>query len=134
MATFTSLASEAGLTQEQSQKLADLYFAGVQSVAEANAKAFETTVNEWKGQLHALPDFATDEKREAAQVVIGRALDEYGSPEARQAFDASGIGWNPHVVSMFHKMAKALSEGGAVLPGRPAARTTQPSERLYPSS
>lgn len=128
--SFKGLAAEAGLDSEKAQKLLDLYVKEVKDYAVKQQAAWDQTITGWKTQLDALPDFAGEKKKEA-QTLIGRALDEYGSPEARQAFDLTGAGWNPHIIQMFHKMAKALGEGTVVPPGQPAGQKTTTSERLY---
>lgn len=132
LSSFKTLAAEAGLTSETAQKFADLYFQEAQAAQAASTAAWDKTISDWTKELNALPDFASEAKRNEAQVTIGRALDEYGSLEARQAFDLTGAGWNPHIVSTFYKMAKALSEGAPTAPGRPAAQPKTAAQRLYP--
>lgn len=131
--SFKTLAAEAGIKSEGAQKLLDLYIGEMQGQATAQAQAWTDTISGWKTELNALPDFATAEQRTANQVILGRALDEYGTPEARAAFDLTGAGWNPHIVQTFFNMAKALGEGGPTLPGAPAGQATTRSQRLYNS-
>jgi hypothetical protein len=131
LAQFTDLAAQAGLNQEQAQSLADVGFKLLQAQAEASAKAWETTINEWRTTIQNDPELGGD-KAAAVQTVLGRALDEYGSKEAREAFDMTGAGWHPAVVKFVYKMASALSEGTAPPVGNPAPRTDgSRAERLY---
>lgn len=122
MDKFSTFAADAKLTQEQAQSLADIYFEGQESLvnqlASVNQKAWDTTIDGWKAELEADPVIGGD-KSPAAMEVIGKVLDEYGTPEARRAFEVTGAGWNPHIARFMHKMALALTEGGPVIAPSP---------------
>ena len=138
MTTFKETLAEAGVSPENGTKLFDLYVGEVKKGAEAWAKAqsdaWTETTNAWKAELEADPDYG-GEKAKAVQTSIGRALDEYGTPEARQAFDLTGAGWNPHIVKFVHRMAAALQEGSSLPATGPASnRSRTMGETLYPDS
>jgi len=133
---FADFASQAGLTAEQSKGLASMYFEAqeglINQLAQANQKAWDTVIDGWKAQIDADPVIGSG-NQEAAKLVIGKALDEFGSPEARQAFEQTGAGWNPAIIRMIHKMGLALQEGQPVVapaPVRQAAKTL--GQALYP--
>lgn len=133
---FSELAKAANIPQAKAQELLDLYYAETKTQTEAFSKAQESawtsTIDGWKGEMaKAYPGAKLTE----AQVRVGKALDEYGSPEARAAFDLTGAGWNPHVFALFDKMAAALSEGSLRAAGSPVGRTgASLGDRLYPDS
>lgn len=137
MTTFRELAAKRGLDQTEAQELLNLGLDQAKTTGEAVLANIEnqwnTTLETWKTELQADPDIG-GAKTEGALRVIGRALDEYGSPEARQAFDLTGAGWNPAIVRFVHKMAAALSEGQPVIPKGPTGqRAKTPGGRLYSS-
>jgi hypothetical protein len=123
MGKFSTFAAEAKLTQEQAQSLADIYFEGQESLvnqlATANQKAWDTTIDTWKAEIDTDPVIGGD-KSKAAMEVIGKVLDEYGTADARRAFEVTGAGWNPHIARFMHKMALALTEGSPVIAPGPA--------------
>lgn len=123
MEKFTNLAEKAKLGKEQAQSLADLYTEAQKTYAESLAKeqqkAWDTVIDKWKGEIQSDPDIGGD-KSETVQTTIGRALDEYGSDEARVAFEVTAAGWNPAIIKFVWKMAQALEEGSPVLGLRPS--------------
>lgn len=131
---FTDLAANAGLTQEQAQQMADIGIGLLQSQANEMTKAWETTLADWQAEIDKDPHIGGD-KTEGVKVLLGRMLDQYGSKEAREAFDLTGAGTNPHVVRFIHNMAKALDEGTSIEGGRPVGPIGKSrGERLYGSA
>lgn len=135
LGAFKSLAAEAKLDQAAADKFLGMHTQALQStvesIANAQAKAWEDTITGWKTEFESDPTFGGDNKA-ATLTAIGKALDEYGTPEARQAFDVTGAGWNPHIIRFVAKMAQALSEGSQVPPGGPTTAKGQTlGQRLY---
>lgn len=135
---FTEFATKANLSQEDAQAMLDLHVGQVKATAEALSTAisaqWKTTIDGWKEEIEKDPDLG-GANREKALATIGRALDDYGSPEARQAFDSTGAGWNPAIVRMIYKMSSALTEGGPVQAGVLNARKNGTvAQRFYPSA
>lgn len=131
LTSFTTLATESGLNTEKAQKLLDMHLAEVGKINAATEKAWTDQVAAWKTAIDKDPDIG-GEKTAAAQVVIARALDTYGSSEARAAFEATGAGWNPAIIKFVHKMAAALNEGSPISPGGPRGqKAASPAARLY---
>lgn len=122
MGQFETFARTANLSQERAQELLDLHVGQLKASAEAFTKAqttaWETTLKGWREEVTSDPLFAGD-KLVSAQTVIGKALDQYGSKEAREAFALTGAGDNPALFRFVHSMAKALSEATVVPPGSP---------------
>lgn len=126
LASFTEIAKSLNLKPEDAQKLADLHFGNMKASADAFAKAqtdaWTAVQKQWSDELEADPVLGGDAKKEAMSL-IGRALDEYGSKEARDAFNITGAGNNPAIVRFVHNMAKMLVEAGAApVVGEPAGR------------
>lgn len=136
MGEFSTFAAEAKLTTEQAQGLAGMYFKAqetlVSQLAAANQKAWDTTIDTWKSEIETDPVIGGD-KSKAVQEVLGKVLDEYGTKEARQAFEVTAAGWNPHIIKFIHKMALALTEGAPVLAPGPAKQGPKSmASILYP--
>jgi len=132
-----SLFAELGIPADKAQPLVDFYAKAATDAAAANAAAFTAQQTEWLAEINAMPEFQGEARATSLQA-IGRVLDEYGSPEAKAALDAYGMGNNPALARLFHNVAKALSEGTIVPASRPAAGARQAprsvGEMLYPST
>jgi hypothetical protein len=135
---FKGTLAEAGFPADKAQALFDLgtkqVEAAVAAFAESNAKAFNEMVTKWGDEIKSDPEIGGSRSAEV-QTTLGRALDEYGSKEARSAFELTGAGNNPAIVKMIYKMAQALSEGSikpGISPGPRRAAT--PASALYPDT
>lgn len=132
---------EGQVAPEVAQKLLDLYTNNIKSTAEAAQRAAQdqfTSLNtKWTGETNALPEFQGEAKKQTL-AILGRTMDEFGSPEAREAFNLTGAGNNPHIVKYILSLAQAVVEGSPTAAGRPP--TTDPrkgkslGQRLYPNS
>lgn len=120
---FKTTLAEAGVKTEAAQKLFDIYAAQQQ----ANATAFADTVSQWHTEAQADPVIG-GEKLPEVTAAIGRMLDQYGTQEARTAFDATGAGWNPHIIKFIYNMASQLSEGRQLPQGDPVAQHKKGSD------
>lgn len=138
-ATLTSLKETLATSQvpaEVGQKLIDMHVAELNKSAEAfaqgQAAAWTTTVDQWKSEVEADPELGGD-KKPIVTAAIARALDEYGDPSTRQAFDLTGVGWNPHVIKFIYRMAAALNEGSPhPASGAMGKSNRTPGDILYP--
>lgn len=139
---FSTLGNELGLKPEGAQKLLDYHLTQL-SAREASATAaakdsattaYTTLTTKWKNEISSDPELS-GANADAAHEILGKALDGFFSKEAREAFDLTGAGWNPHIVKGILKMAKALTEGGPTTIGSPrSVKATTPGARLYPSA
>lgn len=112
---FTTLATESKLVPEVAQSLLTQHAEALKAsqtaqIAAAQAQ-FQETQDAWKAEVKALPEFSTEAATKTSMQSIGRMMDEFGTPEVKSILDATGAGNNPHLVSMFLKMANALTEG-----------------------
>lgn len=134
---FKEVAAEAQLPPELASKMVALYTEAAQAQATAAQAAFQETQAAWLAEVKAMPEFASDAASRDSLAKIGKLLDDFGTPEVRQIFDATGAGNNPHIVSMILKIANAVSEGGPVTPARPtgpAAKPTTLGQAIYGNS
>lgn len=122
----TPVFKELGLTNEQGQKLMDLYAKHSRESAEAPYKQYETMRNSWRDEIakNASLGNGKDGLSDAARANIARAIDSVGDAKAvsalKEALDITGAGDNPAIVAAFNTLGKLLSEGTMVRAGSPA--------------
>lgn len=121
--TFVTFAKDAGLTQEQAQKLLDR---DIQFMDAQNA-AITAQVEKWKQEVSADPVL-----REAAnQAVAKEGLEKFASTELRQMLAESNLGNHPLVIKHFHELGKLVGQDKFVSAPSPAASPKSLAERLY---
>lgn len=132
-----SLFASLNIPATAAQPLVDFYAKAATDAAAANAAAFTEQQTAWVNEINTMPEFQGEARATSLQA-IGKVLDEYGSPEAKAALDAYGMGNNPALVKLFHGIATALSEGTIVPASRPAGQGRQAprsvGQMLYPDS
>ncbi len=142
---FTSIAKELGLTNEQAQKLTDLYNKHSIESAEAPYKAYETMRTDWRAEVatSALGD-GKDNLKPEVRANISKAYDAIGDAKAVEAFkaamDLTGAGDNPAFIRAMNSWGKLLSEGTLVRGGSPSpggqaqpGKIASPAQALYPN-
>lgn len=135
LTSFKDFAKANSLTPEAAQSAVDmatgLLTTQAEGFAQAQATAWKTVNEGWVAELKADPEWQGD-KFNANIRTVGKALDEYGGPELRAAFDLTGAGNHPAIVKAFFKMANALSEGTQVTANAPAPKGPRtPGQSLY---
>lgn len=98
---FEPIAKELGLSQEQAQKLVDIYPQIQQQQAEARSKQ----VADWGEQVKADKEIGGD-KFNASVGAAQRALDQFGNTELREYLNASGPGITRHWFASVQKSAR----------------------------
>lgn len=117
---------------ERGSRLAAMHAAQVQKSLEQAHNAFFDLNKRWVDEVKADPEIGGD-KLEPTMRSIGKLIDQYGSPEVRQAMNLTGAGNNPHIVRMLAKMAAALTEPGHVTGTRPTTAPRDLAEAMYPN-
>ena len=130
-----TVAAEAKLPHESAQRLVDMHVKATEAFVAQQQEAFANLQKEWVAEIEKAPAFSTPAAREQSLRTIASVLDEFGSPEVRQAFDMTGAGNNPHVVNFLLQVAQALTEGAPTTQGKPPGpqRGASLGQRLYPS-
>ena len=116
---FTPLAKEAGISNEQAQKLADLYSKQIMAQAEAQEQQWFKQREEWVNELKSDPEFGKGNE-ETFRGNVGKAqlaLEQFGTPELKQYLLDTGLGDNTHVLKLMAKVGHALGEDKLVLGG-----------------
>ncbi|MEL5205606.1 MULTISPECIES: peptidase [Serratia] len=118
LAVFEPIAKELGLSQEQAQKLVDIY----PQIQQQQAEAWSKQVSDWGEQVKADKEIGGD-KFNASVGAAQRALDQFGNPELREYLNASGLGNHPALVRFCAKVGKAMAEDSFVVPGQGGQRS-----------
>lgn len=127
---FLALMNDGALSPgERAQKLVDLYAGIMKGASEKGTSEFMNLQASWREAIEKDPEIGGANLASTTSG-IGRLVEKYGSAEAREAFDTTGAGNNPHIVRMLAKMAKDLNEPGPV-PGGSAASSVPLEDRLY---
>lgn len=111
---FEPIARELNLTNEQAQKMVDLYGTKIMPmVQKQQAESWQKTTEQWAADVKADKEIGGDNltgNLSAAQ----RALAQFGTPELKEYLEGTGLGNHPELVKAFIKVGKAMSEDGMV--------------------
>lgn len=118
LAVFEPIAKELGLSQEQAQKLVDIY----PQIQRQQAEAWSKQVADWGEQVKADKEIGGD-KFNASVGAAQRALDQFGNTELREYLNASGLGNHPALVRFCAKVGKAMAEDTFVVPNQGGQRS-----------
>ena len=122
---YKKWALEQGLSVSQAQAALDFHLSDLQtlkdSLLESSKPTFTQQVKEWETQTYALPEFQGEGKAHST-AIIGRMIDEFGTPDLRKAMDATGAGSHPAFVQFVLNMANVLTEGEPINPGGQSLR------------
>lgn len=126
---FEPIARELNLSNEQAQKMVDLYGTKIlPMVQQQQAEAWQKTTEQWAADVKADKEIGGD-KLTASLSKAQQALETFGTPELKEYLNETGLGNHPELVKAFVKIGKAMSEDNMVS----AANTGQRSaaEVLY---
>ena len=107
---FEPIARELNLTNEQAQKMVDLYGTKIMPmVQQQQAEAWQKTTEQWAADVKADKESGGD-KLTANLSAAQRALEQFGDPELKEYLDSTGLGNHPALVKAFIIVGKAMSE------------------------
>ncbi|KKM17597.1 hypothetical protein LCGC14_1674220 [marine sediment metagenome] len=116
LADFVPMAKEAGLTQEQAQKLVDFQAKRVQEYSDSQEKAWTDMQESWR--------VATKSDKEIGGPAFDQSLAQaktflkaYGTPELMEALDTTGMGNHPEVIRAFARAGKAMGDDKLAIGG-----------------
>lgn len=114
---FEPIARELNLSNEQAQKMVDLYGTKIlPMVQQQQTEAWQKTTEQWAADVKADKEIGGD-KLTANLSAAQRALDQFGDPELKEYLDSTGLGNHPALVKAFIKVGKAMSEDKVVTGG-----------------
>ncbi|EBF8395136.1 peptidase [Salmonella enterica subsp. enterica] len=111
---FEPIARELNLTNEQAQKMVDLYGTKIMPmVKQQQVEAWQKTTEQWAADVKADKEIGGD-KLTSNLSAAQRALAQFGTPELKEYLEGTGLGNHPELVKAFVKVGKAMSEDGMV--------------------
>ncbi|MBT1907227.1 peptidase [Enterobacter kobei] len=111
---FEPIARELNLSNEQAQKMVDLYGTKIlPMVQQQQAEAWQKTTEQWAADVKADKEIGGD-KLTANLSAAQRAMDLFGSHALKEYLEGTGLGNHPELVKTFIKIGKAMSEDGMV--------------------
>lgn len=121
VAAFEPIARELGLSNEQAQKIVDVYgYTIMPQIAKQQEAAWQKQVTEWAETVKADKELGSVESIGNAQ----KAMDQFGTPELKQYLNDSGLGNHPELFRIFSRIGKAMSEDGFVSGSSENTRST----------
>lgn len=120
-------------SSERINKLIGLHVEAMKQASEKSSADVASMLEKWREETMADPEIGGD-KLSGNLTNISKALDRFGSPEAKMAFNFTGAGNNPHIIKFIAKMAAALNEPKPGIPGSPGAGADKSiADLLYPT-
>jgi hypothetical protein len=111
---FEPIARELNLSQEQAQKLVDLYGTKVMpQLMKQQADTWQKQVADWGAATKEDKEIG-GEKFEANLTRAKQAMDKFATPELREFLETSGMGNHPELIRVFVKVGAAMSEDNLV--------------------
>jgi len=129
--SFIELMNKEMPAAERAQALIELQAKLAQEASEAGSREWQTVQDGWQAAVKADPDIGGANLSRTLSS-IAKVIDEYGSPEAREAFNLTGAGNHPAIVKMMANVAKQLTEGRPVSGTLPSTQATL-AEMMYPT-
>ena len=106
---FAAIASELKLSQDQAQKIVDMYAQRQAAYAQEEQNKFDQMLMDWKGKIEKHSEFG-GANLEKSISSVGRFMKIFGSPELVKVLNDTGLGNNPDIFAAFVKAGRAISE------------------------
>ncbi|MEW2741001.1 peptidase [Providencia rettgeri] len=111
VAAFEPIARELGLSNEQAQKIVDVYGTTIMpQLVKQQADAWQKQVTDWAETVQADKELSSVESIGNAQ----KAMEQFGTPELKEYLNETGLGNHPELIRIFSKIGKSMSEDGFV--------------------
>lgn len=127
---FTPIAKEAGLTNDQAQKLADLYVKGIGAREEAILAEHQTRIADWQKASKEDKEFGGAKLSENL-AVAKTAYDKFTSPALRELIEETRLGDHPEMIRLFYSIGKLLKEDGFVEGTPPGKEPKSIADRMF---
>ena len=141
LAAFTPIAQELGLTQDQAQRLVDMYAERIGAAGDSQHTAWVDMQAQWQDEVRGDAEIGGGKLDESlalarhAVIELGRDAGGGrgdGANALLQALEDSGLGNHPAVIRAFARAGRLLADDNIILP---TSETVQPKTRaeiLYP--
>lgn len=102
----------------------------IQTVGEQMVAEIQRQQAEWETAVKSDPEIG-GANLAPNLAKVSKLIDAEGTPELRQALDATGAGSHPEIVKFFVKMADRFAEGAPAGGGNPTTKEST-AQRMYP--
>lgn len=108
---FEQIARDLNLTNEQAQKLVDLYGAKIMpQMIKQQAEQWQQQIDSWVKTVNDDQQLGSVESINHAQ----KALEKFGSPDLKQYLNDTGLGNHPELIRVFANIGQAMAEDSMV--------------------
>lgn len=129
---FTPLAKELNLSQDQAQKLVDLYNTNaLGSIAKVQQEAWQKLKSSWLEEAKKDPVIGGSDFQAKCKVGM-KAIQKYGDQDLATLITGLGIGQNPAFIRFCYKVGAAVAEDKMVSGGAEGV-TPKAEENLFPT-
>lgn len=130
----TPVFKELGLSNDQAQKLTDLYAEKVSEMVKGQREVWQKQNEDWIAKMKGDGEYGGD-KFDASLGGIVKAIDKIAGKEApafKEMLNHTGAGNHPEMARFLHRVGKLVGEGSMVR-GDATAQSKSTEEALYPS-
>ncbi|MDQ0628066.1 hypothetical protein QFZ44_000642 [Pantoea agglomerans] len=114
VAQFEPIARELNLSQEQAQKLVDLYGSKVMpQLMKQQADTWQKQIADWGTAAKDDAEIGGD-KFDGNLTRAKQAMDKFATPQLREFLETTGMGNHPELIRVFVKVGAAMSEDSLV--------------------
>lgn len=131
LAQFEPIAKELNLSNEQAQKLADIYSKRMSESAQQQQEQWKNTTAKWADDVRADKEIG-GQNFDVSVRHAQAALNKFGSPELKAQMDATGMGNHPELVRVFARIGKAMAEDTFVQSSKDGVQA-DPAKRMFPT-
>lgn len=137
---FTPVAKELGLSNEQAQKLVDLYGSQIQAQHKAAVEAWHGQISAWGASVKADKEIGGENLQPAIRAAES-VLEKFGTPELKAILGAPsaenpkgmGLGNHPEVMRVLVRIGKEFNEDTLHINGGPP-QITDRAKILFPDN
>ena len=131
---FVDIMNEDLTRAELANKLVTFQSTMAQDASDSISGSWDDMVTQWQAAAEAHPEIGGDKLKPALGAVKNLINEVMGDKanEVFDAFDLTGIGNNPDVISLLHKLASERAEGKLTVGDHVAAETTL-AKQMFPN-
>lgn len=136
---FSPIAKELNLTNDQAQKLVDLYAGQVQNLAKANMERWENLVSSWAESSKNDPEFggknlddSLGHARKALKTLGDDGLNQILAPPSAQNPNGMGLGNHPAIIRLLAKIGKGMGEDSTHIQSNQAPAQVSLAKTMFP--
>ena len=124
--TATKTFRDEGFTQEQSQKIVDLYADKMKSMTDE----YQQTISAWQSESRSDSEYGGNSFN-ANIGVAGKAIEQFATPAFNKMLEETGMGNHPEMIRLLVNVGKQLGEDNVGNNGKAAQEEMSTAEIMY---